>query len=105
MTREEFADRITAKAPTREQYGIIETVYAHHPAIDEVQGKDQIATIYNMFGMRVILDMLPTAMKAKEIEEEKYALRAKLARLTADYEALVTGANEIAIIANNGGQA
>ena len=105
MTREEFTNRVTVKEPTTKEYGIIEMVYTHHPAIDEVQGKEQIALLYNTFGMRVILDMLPTAMKAKEIEEEKYALRVKMAELKADYEALATGANEIAIIANNGDRA
>ena len=48
-------------------YEIIETVYAFHPAISDVRGKEQIAWLYTTLGMAVINDMLPLSIKAREL--------------------------------------
>lgn len=54
MTKQEFEIRLEdGKTVTGEQYKVIEYVYMYHPAIDAVRGKDQIAILYDMFGMTV----------------------------------------------------
>lgn len=71
MTRQEFNDRLSScKVVSDEAYKIIEFVYNHHPIIDPVKGKEQIAMLFDNFGMRIIKDMLPTAERAKELEEK-----------------------------------
>lgn len=69
MTKQEFASR-TNRPFTTEEYEKIEKVYMFHPCIDPVKGKDQIASLYETFGMRIILDMLPTAEEAEKLERE-----------------------------------
>lgn len=73
MTKTEFIDRLKTMGTeyiTDDMYADIEFVYTRHPCIDEVVGKDQIAKLFDMFGYRIIKDMLPTAQKAKELSEE-----------------------------------
>lgn len=73
MTKTEFIDRLKTMSTeyiTDDMYADIEFVYTWHPCIDEVVGKDQIAKLFDMFGYRIIKDMLPTAQKAKELSEE-----------------------------------
>jgi hypothetical protein len=73
MTKTEFIDRLKTMSTeyiTDDMYADIEFVYTWHPCIDEVRGKDQIAKLFDMFGYRIIKDMLPTAQKAKELSEE-----------------------------------
>ena len=90
MTREEFKVRV--KTPfTNDEYEIIETVYSFHPSINEVKGKDQIAELYNNFGMRVILDMLPTAEKAKELENELKKKKIEIDNLRRELNQLIDG--------------
>lgn len=62
-----------------EDYKVIELVYTFHPAISEVRGKEQIALLYTTFGMTVINDMKPRALKARELES-------KIAKARADYD-------------------
>ena len=69
-------------------YEIIEVVYAFHPAISEVRGKEQIALIYTAFGMIVINDMLPRAIKARELEN-------KIAQAKAAYDNAMQEYNEL----------
>lgn len=68
MTKQEFKN-LTNREFTDKEYEAIETVYTFHPAISETEGKKQIASLYDTFGFRIIADMLPTAIKAKEYEE------------------------------------
>ena len=93
MMKEEFAQRIGTTV-TESDYRIIETVYTFHPAIDNVMGKDQIATIYKTCGMRVIRDMLPTAERAREIESKMTELRTQLCECEREYQALKDGEGE-----------
>lgn len=68
MTKEEF--EALAGSITNEAFETVNFVYTYHPAISETTGKQQIADLYKTFGMRVILDMHPTAAKAKALEED-----------------------------------
>jgi len=68
MTKQEFR-ALTKRDFTDEEYEIIEIVYTFHPSISETEGKMQIANLFDNFGFRVIADMLPTAVKAREYEE------------------------------------
>lgn len=82
MTKQEFESRLEdGKAVSGEQYRVIEYVYMYHPAIDAVRGKDQIASLYNMFGMAVIKDMYPRAAKAEKVEKALGAARSKVVEL------------------------
>lgn len=87
MTQQEF--RALAKRDfTDDMYAEIETVYAFHPSISEVGGKKQIADLYNTFGMRVIRDMLPTAIRARDYEARIAQKRHELRELQEAYNEL-----------------
>lgn len=85
MTREEFENSCIKikpqdnKRPTEAEYKLIEYVYMFHPAIGEVEGKEQIAMLYLNFGMSLIQDMKPRAelmeKKEKELRTAREALR------------------------------
>lgn len=90
MTKQEFEERIGATISTQ-QYDLIEEVYTFHPSISNVDGKDEIAKIYTMFGMRLIYDMLPTAKEAKRIENEIAEHRSKVEELQRMYNELKRG--------------
>lgn len=93
MTKQEFEQRL-GKQVNSVDYSIIEYVYNFHPSIGEIGGKDEISELYQLGGMRLIKDMLPTAQKAEKLEDEIRITRANLNRLTKQYEALKTGAEE-----------
>ena len=77
MMKSEF-ERLTTRPFTDTEYRVIEIVYTHHPSIDNVKGKQQIAMLYETFGMRIIHDMLPTAKKAREINDRMLKLNAQI---------------------------
>lgn len=93
MTKQEFEQRL-GKQVNSADYSIIEYVYNFYPSIGEIGGKDEISELYQLGGMRLIKDMLPTAQKAEKLEDEIRKTRASLNRLTKQYEALKTGAEE-----------
>lgn len=79
MTKQEFESRLEpGKTVTGGQYKIIEYVYMFYPAIDEARGKDQIASLYNMFGMTVINDMLPRARRGEQLENDLFEAKKRL---------------------------
>lgn len=81
-----------AKTPiTNENYKKLETVYTYHPSISATQGKQQIAYLYDNFGMRMIEDMLPTAKKAQELQEAIRCKRMEIEMMTAEYERFCNG--------------
>jgi signal recognition particle GTPase len=88
MTKQEFESRIT-KPITDGDYAKVEMVYIFHPSIDCNKGKDEIAQLYNMFGMRVIIDMIPTAEKAKDLADQMRLARMNLKHLVEEYERLI----------------
>lgn len=92
MTKQEFDVRLAGdKTVTDEQYKLIEYVYTHHPAISNISGKDQIAILYDMFGMTVIKDMYPRAHRAEELEKEMRAAKIRLDNLNNAYDMLSQG--------------
>lgn len=92
MTKQEFTD-LTIRAFTDTEYEKIEIVYTFHPSISETEGKKQIASIYETFGIRVITDMLPTANKAREYEEQITKKRHELEELQEEFKNFKEGAN------------
>lgn len=96
MLREEFDERIkkiggkpTDISPA--MYKNVETVYAFHPSIDEVKGKEQIAYLVVNFGYRIIADMLPTALSFQKLEDELLATRNKLNQIQKDMDEVRKG--------------
>ena len=68
MTKQEFLDKSGETFLTEEHWQTIEFVYTWHPSIQDVKGKEQIATLYKIGGYRVIKDMFPTAKKCQELD-------------------------------------
>jgi len=87
MTKQEFK-ALTKRDFTDKEYEAIETVYTFHPAISETEGKQQIASLYDTFGFRIIADMLPTAIKAKELAEPMTRKRHELEELKEEFKRL-----------------
>ena len=90
MTREEFNSRASLPV-SAEQYQTIEYVYQYHPVIDTVKGKDQIAQLWEIGGVRLMLDMLPTAQQAADLESAIADTRRSLADLEDQLHELKTG--------------
>lgn len=89
MTKQEFKT-LTKRDFTDKEYETIETVYIFHPSISEteVAGKKQIANLFDNFGFRIIADMLPTAVKAREYEGLIAKKRHELEKLQEAYNEL-----------------
>ena len=79
MTKQEF-EKISGKTVSQGDYAKIEFVYQFHPSIPNVEGKEMIAELYNLGGMRLIKDMLPTARTNKDLEERLHHMRLEVAR-------------------------
>ncbi len=102
MTKQEFLDRVQAVLESEgikgEKAGIsdndyrsVEFVYTWHPAISEVNGKDQIAKIYVDFGMSIISDMVSRSHIMREKETELMRLQSSINELKGDIEDLKKG--------------
>ena len=85
MTKQEFTF-LTNREFTDAEYAAIETVYTFHPSINETEGKKQITSLYETFGIRIITDMLPTANKAREYEEQIIKKRHELEELQEEFK-------------------
>jgi hypothetical protein len=72
-----------ARGLTEEEkyWNAIQLVYNFHPAIDEVEGKKQIAIIVADYGIGIVMAMVDEAVKAKERDAEKQRLFAERAEL------------------------
>lgn len=90
MTQEEFECRL-GRSVSKDDYEKIEKVYLFHPSIDDVSGKDEITTIFKIGGMRLINDMMPTAMRGEELETEINRMRIELEQLKSRYEEFKRG--------------
>lgn len=90
MTKDEFESRIGREVSASE-YEEIEYVYTWHPAIKNVEGKDQIAAIFNVGGMMVIRSMKEAAAMAETVEEELRAELRKVERLKERLQRLKDG--------------
>lgn len=74
MTRQEFEGRI-GHTVSDEDYSTIEYVYTWHPAINEVNGKIQIADLYMNYGMTVIEDMMERAGNMEKVTKDLEAAK------------------------------
>lgn len=87
MMKSEF--EAIAKTPISEaDFYRLEMVYTFHPSISETEGKQQIAYLYDTFGMRLIADMVPTAVKAMELEKAIAKRRSEIERLSSEIDSL-----------------
>lgn len=77
MTREEFNSRVSSPV-SAEQYRTIEYVY-------------QFAQLWEIGGVRLMLDMLPTAQQAADLESAIADTRRSLADLEDQLHKLKTG--------------
>lgn len=94
MDKQEFLNRIKSKnIPTDRQYKDIEYVYTWHPSIDEVNGKDQIAKLWDIGGIRIIMDMKPTAEKEQLLEHQIALAEAQVQKLRRASFDLMLGGN------------
>jgi hypothetical protein len=87
MMVNEWTDR-TGHNPTAAEWHTITTVYAFHPAIPDVGGKDKLAGIFALGGFGIIRDMLPVAEKARTLEQARDKSRADMEHWTAALKAL-----------------
>ncbi len=90
MNKQEF-ESILGRTVSEEDYKVIEYVYTWHPAISNVNGKDQMVAIYAAGGITVIKNMCETARFAMNIESEEEELRRKMNKLKKRRELLETG--------------
>lgn len=93
MMKEEF-EKISGVQVTPEEYEIINTVYTWHPTIENCGGKEMIAELYNLGGMRLIKDMLPTAKKIKGLDLDIINVRSLLHNLESKRNAICKGLDE-----------
>ena len=105
MTREEFEEKRAevqgensfAKkrpAPSDSEYNEIEFVYTFYPTIDPVEGKKQIAYLYELFGMSIIRDMISRSRRMKSKDDDLRAARQRVQKLQSDIEMLTAGTEE-----------
>lgn len=87
MQKQDFEERIE-RTVTDEQYKVIEEVYMWHPSIRNTSGKDEVAELYKSFGMTIFHDMLPRAMKAKELDEQLRKAQREVQRIQEEIEEL-----------------
>lgn len=87
MQKQEFEEKIE-KPVTDEQYKAIETVYMWHPSVRNTSGKDEVAELYKSFGMTIFYDMLPRAMKAKDLDEQLRKAQGEVQRIQEKIEEL-----------------
>jgi hypothetical protein len=79
MTIQEFEDFLQHSV-SQEDFADINFVYNFHPSISETKGKEQIVILYQIGGMRIIADMMNTAIEARDLEDEIADLRGQLER-------------------------
>lgn len=93
MTKQEFEELLgqNVKRPTDSEYAKIEKVYTFHPSISNVGGKQQIATLYSIGGMRLIADMLRTAKIAEDYDNQIRTARAGLQKLEEEFAKFARG--------------
>lgn len=90
MNKEEFEQRIGGSVSDRD-YAVIDKVYTWHPAIDDVTGKEQIATLYKAGGMLVIRNMEEMADTLISLEKEEMKIRALLDKIHERKERVESG--------------
>ena len=101
MTKEEFISRLSDNdtVPTDREYQIIEFVYQWHPSISSSghEGQKQIASLYSEFGMRIIVDMLPTARQAEIIQNKIMSAKSSITDYERELEELSWGPYDLGV--------
>ena len=87
MLQSEF-EQLTDRPFTEKEFSTIHYVYCYHPAANT---HTAIAQLWTLGGIRLIRDMLPTAKKLEEVEEEMKAAQERLSALKTNYEAICSG--------------
>ena len=77
MQKQEF-EQLIQTTISDEEYRIIEKVYVWHPAISNMEGKNQIADLYRDGGMAVIKNMEETADTMIELDRQEQDIRKQL---------------------------
>lgn len=90
MMKHEFEERVGGEI-SDQNYKIIETVYTWHPAINEVVGKDQIATLYETGGMPLIKSMLEAANIMMGLEKERQQAMRRMEEIRRRIETVTSG--------------
>jgi len=88
MMVSEWTDR-TGHRPTTTEWGTITTVYAFHPAIPNVDGKDVLAAVYAAGGFGLIRDMEVVACYARSLESKRDAARTDMEAAAGELKALL----------------
>lgn len=90
MMKHEFEERVGGEI-SDQNYEIIETVYTWHPAINEVGGKDQIATLYETGGMSLIKSMLEAANIMMDLDKERRQAMRRMEEIRRRIETVASG--------------
>lgn len=90
MTKKEFEERVGITV-SDEKWDKIEFVYTWHPSISNIYGKDEIAQVYKIGGMRLIMDMIPTAKEWKKLEDERMSVANRLLEIKREMQTLQAG--------------
>lgn len=90
MNKQEFEKKIGGWISV-EQYWDIEFVYTWHPSVPEFNGKEVIAQLYKIGGMRLIRDMMPTANAWRKLSIQRDELKAQIAVCEDAMNALAKG--------------
>lgn len=93
MTRQEF-ENLAGVSVSVDDYKVIETVYAWHPCISEVNGKNEIVKLFQWGGMRIMHDMFHAATKTRDLREELDEHLLEAERLKQDIRDVETGKYE-----------
>ena len=93
MMKNEFEERLhditgISCSVSDKDYQLIEYIYTFHPSISDTEGKRQVAQLYNDFGIRIFMDMKPTADRNRQLDVE-------IGRARHHLEALLDEANEL----------
>ena len=78
MTKQEFLDRVKVNNVTDNDWGVIEFVYTWHPLISDTMEKEQVAYLYNNFGIGIFNEMYVKANSAKKLNDELYQAQRKV---------------------------
>ena len=91
MTKEEF-EAVAKTTVTDREYEVIEFVYARHPSIRPVEGKKDIAAIYNFHGgMCIIRDMVETSKNFELLQAKFLSLQNQIESVCREMEAIRRG--------------
>ncbi len=66
-------------------YDLIEKVYAYHPLISPINGKRQVAMLWQEFGLDIFLELYPVTDRAMKYEENINKKRRDLEALMNEY--------------------